>query len=246
VENVFPEIPDDIDQQRALIRAATRSRPDALLVAVAHPSALDDALLEAQAANIPLVFPVSGSYAVTPVTMVSSDNVALARAVAERLFADMADGGDVVILDGNPNSPNSAPRTEGFLAAVAEHPDIRVVDRRDGRYMYDDGLREMRAALDAHPEVDGVLAANDFMALGALDALAERGRTAPVVGVNAMPDAIAAIKAGRLLATSSFDAMKMASVAAEAAYRTLEGETVPARIELPVDVVDAANCDSWD
>lgn len=68
----------------------------------------------------------------------------------------------------------------------------------------------------------------------------------PVVGVNAMPEAIAAIKAGWMRATAAYDAMTMACIATEAAVRVISGEPVPAQIELPVDIVDADNCNAWD
>ena len=74
---------------------------------------------------------------------------------------------------------------------------------------------------------DAILAANDAMALGAIEALEAAGKPlVPVVGVNAVPDAIAAMTFGKLLATASFDAMKMACLAAETAVRYLNGETV--------------------
>jgi ribose transport system substrate-binding protein len=84
------------------------------------------------------------------------------------------------------------------------------------------------------------------MALGAIEALDAAGRRVPVVGVNAIPDAITAIKRGRLLATVDFDAMKIASIATEAAIRHLRGEPVPPEIILPVTIVDAANYRAWD
>jgi ribose transport system substrate-binding protein len=66
------------------------------------------------------------------------------------------------------------------------------------------------------------------------------------VGVNAIPDAIAAIKSGKLLATVDFDAMAFSSIATEAAIRHLRGERVPAEIILPVRIVDATNYLPWD
>ena len=57
---------------------------------------------------------------------------------------------------------------------------------------------------------------------------------------------MAAIKAGDLLASASFDAMKMACLAVEAAIRVLSGEKVPAEIVLPVEIVDRTNCAAWD
>jgi ribose transport system substrate-binding protein len=80
-----------------------------------------------------------------------------------------------------------------------------------------------------------------------LDALADMtGRREPlVVGVNALPEAIAAIAAGRMLATVNFDAMAMCALATEAALRHLRGEPVPRQIMLPVEIVDASNCANW-
>src|SRR5690606_9518686 len=97
-----------------------------------------------------------------------------------------------------------------------------------------------------HARLDGLVCANDVMALGALEAMAAAGRSFPVAGVNALPEAIAAIRTGRMLATADFDATKMACIAVEAAIRHLRGEAVPAEIMLPVQVVDRSNCAAWD
>ena len=99
---------------------------------------------------------------------------------------------------------------------------------------------------DQWPGVDAVLCANDVMALGVLDALdANPGHRPLVVGVNAIPEAVAAIAAGRMLATADFNAMAMSEIATEAAVRHLRGEAIPAEIMLPVQVVDAGNCAAW-
>jgi ribose transport system substrate-binding protein len=74
---------------------------------------------------------------------------------------------------------------------------------------------------------DAILAANDVMALAMLEVLAAAGLPRIVTGINAVPDAIAAIKQGTLLATADFDAMKMGCLATEAAIRHLRGERVP-------------------
>jgi ribose transport system substrate-binding protein len=69
--------------------------------------------------------------------------------------------------------------------------------------------------------------------------------TALVVGVNAIPEAIAAIAQGRMLATADFNAMQLAYLATECAVRHLRGETIPQQVELPVRIVDRDNCQDW-
>jgi ribose transport system substrate-binding protein len=115
-----------------------------------------------------------------------------------------------------------------------------------GNYQRATAAEAMAKLLAAKLEFDGVIAANDAMALGALDVLDEKGLARPVVGINAIPEAIAAIREGRMLATADFDAMKMACIATEAAVRYLRGERVPPSITLPVQIVDVSNCGAWD
>jgi ribose transport system substrate-binding protein len=117
-----------------------------------------------------------------------------------------------------------------------------------GEYQRGVAREVFQAARERWQGVDAVLCANDAMALGVLDALdaeESRARRPLVVGVNAIPEAVAAIASGRMLATADFDAMKMSALATEAAVRHLRGEAVPAEIILPVQLVDIGNCTAW-
>jgi ribose transport system substrate-binding protein len=83
---------------------------------------------------------------------------------------------------------------------------------------YDRRSRSARSAdwlADRTRRRTACLVANDIMALGVLDALHAAGQRSAVVGVNAIPEAIAAIRDGRMLATADFNAMQMAALATE-------------------------------
>jgi ribose transport system substrate-binding protein len=123
---------------------------------------------------------------------------------------------------------------------------MRVVTTICGNYQRDDTLHAGDALLRSAVRFDAILAANDVMALAMLEVLAAAGLPRIVTGINAVPDAIAAIKQGTLLATADFDAMKMGCLATEAAIRHLRGERVPGEILLPVQVVDRTNYARWD
>jgi ribose transport system substrate-binding protein len=246
VLNSYPQVPDDVSQQRALIEAALAERADAVVLAPVHPTALDATLSRVVEAGIPLVYMVSSSPAVPARSFVTADNRALALAVAQRLIAHLDGHGNLVLMEGHPDSPTSAPRTEGFLAAATEHTGIRIVAQARGHYQRNAAREAMAGILRREPKIEGIVAANDYMALGVLEALDAVGRSATLVGVNAMPDAIRAIRAGRLLATAAYDAMQMACMATEAAVRLLSGLPVPEVIVLPAEIVDAANCETWD
>jgi ribose transport system substrate-binding protein len=243
-----PEKPDDIEQQIALIGQAIAAKPDAVVFVPVDVTAVNGAILQFDGARIPLFNIITRTTAGRRVSFIGSDDRALASNIARYLFRKLGGEGTIIIVEGTPASATSTDRLKGFHDALGEHPDIKVRCSIHGDYQRDTARKAFHDVHRQWPGVDGILCANDAMALGVLDALAahpSRGTPPRVVGVNAIPEAVAAIAAGRMLATADFDAMKMSEVATEAANRHLRGEAVPPEIILPVQVVDAQNCAAW-
>jgi ribose transport system substrate-binding protein len=149
-------------------------------------------------------------------------------------------------MEGVPSSVTSNDRVRGFNDALKEFPDVRLVRKIRGDYLREPAKRAASELLHQGVRLDAVLAANDDMAIGMMAALDEAGATATVVSVNAIPEAITAIKAGKLLATVDFNSKDMATIATEALLRHLRGEAVPPEIMLPVQIVDRSNYANWD
>jgi len=239
-----PDIPDDVDQQIALVARAIDGRPDAMVFVPVDLTAMNEAILSINAAGIPLVNLISPTGVGERVCFIGSDDCALATEITRYIARRLKAGSRVVILEGTPASGTTRERMRGIQAGLAEYPALAVAASVRGDYQRDIACGAVKKLVAEGRRFDAIIAANDTMALGALDAL--EGLPMPVVGVNAIPEAIAAIKAGRLLATADFDAMKMACIATEAAFRHLRGEAILPRIMLPVQVVDASNCSHWD
>ncbi len=242
-----PEAPDSVPEQIALISRAIAEKPDAVVFVPCHETAVNDAILGFDAANIPLFNIIVPTTAGRRITFVGSDDRALANNIARYLFGKMGRRGTIIVLEGTPASATSHLRFAGFQDALAEHKDIAVRCSLQGEYQRTTARDVFLAAKDQWSGIDAVLCANDAMALGVLDALAQAksGFRPLIVGVNAIPEAVAAIASGRMLATANFDAMAMSEIATEAAARHLRGERVPAEIMLPVQVIDAGNCARW-
>ncbi len=246
VLHFVPEKPDDIEQQIALVDQAIAARPDAVVFVPVHLTALDDSVRKLNVAGIPIVNILNRLAAGRIVSFVGSDDYRLGRDIAVYLFRHMGGKGDVMIMEGVPAAVTSRDRVRGFRDAAGEWPGIRIVATRVGDFQETTARKVMTGFLAERIHIDGILSANDVMSLGILSVLESAGLNVPVIGVNALPEAIVSIKAGKLLATVDFDALKIACIATEAAVRHLRGETVPKEIILPVQVVDRTNYQPWD
>lgn len=240
-----PERPDNVEEQIALIGRAIAERPDAAVFVPVHETQVNSAILGFDAAGIPLFNFITPTTIGQRVCFVGSDDRALAANIARYLFAKLSGRGQIVILEGTPASATSHERLMGFHDVLEETPGIVVRASLRGEYQRDVTRDVILRNASKLQNVDAFLCANDAMALGVLDVLGATASTPLVVGVNAIPEAIEAIASGRMLATANFDAMAMSAIATVAALRHLRGETVPPKISLPVQVVDAANCSRW-
>lgn len=241
-----PATDDDPDEQSALIDEALAERPDAFVLIPAHPARVSAAIDRIHAARVPVFGCVNPLPVGRAVTYVGSDDHALGRKAAEFLYRHMNGRGRVLLVSGPSDSVTSVARVRAFEEAARAFAGIEIAGTCVGHYHRDRARQALAAWLPDHDPVDAVLAANDAMALGALEALRAAGRRAAVVGVNAAPEAVAAIRRGEMLATADFNAMGMAALAMECAVRHLRGERVPERIELPVELVERRNCSKWD
>jgi ribose transport system substrate-binding protein len=237
---------DDPADQSALIDRALAERPGAFVLAPVHPTKVNAAIERIHAARIP-VFAFVNPLPVPPaVTSVGSDDYALGLEAARYLYRHLGGRARVLLISGPLDSVTSIPRVRAFRDEAKQFPGIEIAGSCVGYYHRARAFEAVAEWLKQHAPFDACLAANDVMALGALEALRAAGRKAAVVGVNAIPEAVEAIKRGEMLATADFNAMHMASLATECAIRHLRGERVPPEIDLSVQMVDRHNFQSWD
>lgn len=240
-----PETPDDAPEQIALLNAVLAERPSAILLAPADDKALEPTVHAINAAGIPVVAFVDRMTEGEFVSFVGSDDVEMGYRTARYLLDRMGGRGDVVIIEGTATAPTSRDRIRGFRRAIAEDPGIRVLASVPGRYQTADADAAMTKLLAEHARIDGVISANDSMAVGVLAALRRAGRTAQVVGLNGTMEAARAIAEGRMLASEDYSGFALGCLAAETAIRHLRGQPVPKEVMLPVRIIDRSNVSEW-
>ncbi|MCF8476433.1 MAG: sugar ABC transporter substrate-binding protein [Pseudolabrys sp.] len=244
VIHYVPKRPDSIAEQTAAVGQALNDRPDIVLFTPVDDEAMAGPVKRLNDANIPIVLftnRLPGKF----ITYIGSDDVELGYKEAVYLFRHMGGKGRIVILEGVPAAPTSRDRLIGYRHALAEFPGITVLASGIGNYQRPDGRDVMAGMLKDHATIDAVLAANDSMALGALDALQAANRSAIVMSINGIIEAVRQVEAGAMLATVDFNMFKIACIATQAALRHLKDEKIPDRITLPTEIIDKTNYPAW-
>jgi ribose transport system substrate-binding protein len=239
-----PQKPDDVDQQKALVAQAIARGVDAVALNPADDVQMVEDLERLAAARIPVVTFINRMKG-PALAFVGSDDAAIGRRTASALFERLGGKGCVVGLEGLPGVPTSRARVAGFHDALKSFAGIEFGGMAVGEMLQAPAKQAMARLLARHPRIDGVWAGNDLMAFGALEALAEAGRSAQVVGINGLPAAIEHIERGTMLASADFSAFNIAAIATRAALRHLAGKPVPSEIMVPAELIDRANCRHW-
>ena len=136
----------------------------------------------------------------------SPDNVQSGYLVAKELFESMGGSGRVFVCEGMLGNTAAINRRIGLEQALAEYPGIVTEGTWDtGNWNTPEALTLVETWLTAYPDVGGVWCANDNMALGAIQALDKAGLKGKVgvVGVDAIPDIVEAVRDGYAIATVS-------------------------------------------
>ncbi|HEY2136614.1 MAG TPA: sugar ABC transporter substrate-binding protein [Xanthobacteraceae bacterium] len=243
-KHFVPQKPDNTEEQQQMVEQVLREKPDLVIFIPVDDVAMVASVKKLNAAKIPIVLaanPLPGSF----VTFVGADDAEIGYRQARYLFDKLGGTGDIVVIEGTPVAPTSRARLIGYQRALAEYPGIRVLASETGNYQQPDAKHVMAGLLGEHARIDAVLSANDGMALGALEALKDANRTAVVVGINGIADAVRQIETGAMLASVDFNMFKIGCVAMRAALRHLDGAPLPEKIMLPAEIIDKDNYKAW-
>ena len=166
---------------------------------------------------------------------IASDNVLGAELATKYLLELVGSSADVAELIGIPGASATIDRGKGFhnIADV----NLKVVASQTANFNRAEGLSVMENILQANPNIKGVFAHNDEMALGALEAIVASGKDIAIIGFDATEDAVLAVKDGLMKATVAQQPDLMGSIAVETAFKIANGEEVEKKIPVEVTLV---------
>lgn len=241
VTHYVPTKPDSIPEQLSQIDDVVIKKPNAIVFTPVDYKAMGAGVLKMNAAGIPVVNITDRSEAGKFVAFVGASDYELGLVTARHLFKSMGGKGNVVILDGVKGSIVSADRARGFTDALKENAQVKLLASQPANFQRLQGLQVMENLMQTHAQIDGVLAANDAMAAGAIEALEGANRKALVVGINGTKEAVDAIKAGKMLASGDYNGFLQGCVGTMAAIRELRKLPVPKEVMFKAAVIDKSN-----
>ena len=255
VELQMEDAQNDVAKQLDQINNFIASGVSAIIVNPVDTSATQAMSDAAAAANIPLVYvnrqPVNVDTLPDNQAFVASNEVDSGTLetieVCAQLKAAGKDKANVYVMMGELSNQAAVQRTADIhdvMAAGKCTVELTIIDEQTANWSRDQAQSLMTNWLSTGAAFDGVIANNDEMAIGAIQAMKAAGidmATVVVGGVDATQDALAAMQAGDLDVTVFQDAAGQGAGALDAAIKLSKGEAVDQKVYIPFQLVTSAN-----
>jgi ribose transport system substrate-binding protein len=238
---IVADAQNDAATQQDDVQNFVTQQVDAILVNPVDSEAVVPAIQAANQANIPVLALDRGASGGVIETLIASDNVEGGR-IAGRELIRLVGSGPVAQLEGIPGASPTRDRGQGFEEVINEQDAVQLVASQTANFDRAEGLNVTENILQANPDIKGIFAQNDEMALGAVRALGGRaGSEVKIVGFDAIEDALNAIQDGKMNATVAQQPARIGSLGVENAMKVIDGESVPKNIPVEVKLVTEEN-----
>ena len=232
------------------------TKMDALITAAINSTILLPCLKRANDMGIPVVdldgnldHAIAADAGVKIAFSIGSDNVAAGAQGADYLVSILgADAtGEVLVIEGLSGNITGKKRADGFAAQLTKAaPGLSIVASLPGDWDRGKAANITNDILTAHPDLVGIFAANDGMALGAVETVFAAGKQdqVTVIGVDGNSDAVKSIKEGRLDASVAQLPYLVGKQAVEMVGKVKAGEAVDEYVMVPTMVLTKAVLDA--
>jgi ribose transport system substrate-binding protein len=231
-----------IDQQISIVEDMILQHIDAIVIAPGSSTDLIPVLKKAQDAGIWIVnidnrldSQLSAKIGLVNVPFISVDNAQGAYLATKAIIGKVRPPAAAAILEGIRSATNSANRKQGALKAFQENPGIQIAAMESANWKIDEAFTVTSKIFTAHPEINILFCANDMMALGAIQYLQSTGKNnVQVAGFDALPEAVKAIREGKLQVTVDQNADQQGYLGVKFAVDMIQGKKPP--LETLIDV----------
>ena len=209
-----------------------------LLINPTDSDAVGNAIAVANQKKLPVITLDRAANKGQVVSHIASDNTAGGEMAGNYIAEKLGKGAKIIQLEGLAGTSAARERGAGFAKAAEAH-DFKILASQPADFDRSKGLNVMENLLTAQPEVQGVFAQNDEMALGALRAIQAAGKKDLVlVGFDGTDDGVKAVKGGKMAATIAQQPDKIGEIGVQTADKVLKGEKVEASIPVELKLIN--------
>jgi len=243
VQIQFEDAQGDVVRQLNQVQGFLNQKVDAVIVLPVDTSATASMTRSAVEAKTPLVYVNRHpDERVLPkgVVTVASNDIEAGQLQMRYLAEKLGGKGTLAIIMGDLAQNATHDRTEGVKQVLKDYPGIKIVEQQTAEWQRNKGMDLTSNWLLAGTRFDAIVANNDEMAIGAAMALQQAGKAKgeiAIVGIDGLPDGLAAIKRGMLVASVFQDPKAQATVALQAAIKMIKGEPVQADVWVPFELI---------
>ena len=243
IKGLSPIKPNNVEEQIRMMEDGITMKMDAIIVTPGDSKGIIRGIEKANQAGVPVMTVGTKTWGGRVIGFAGVPNEDAAYIVAKRFLEVLGGKGNVIILEGVPGTQVAIDRKAGIDRAIKENPNVKVLASQTAQFSRVEGMRVMENLLQQFPKLDGVLCANDEMALGAIEAIdaAKRLKEIKVSGFDGNNDAMKSIAEGRLVITGAQRPDAQGYWGVLGARMFLEGYPVPREMYVPCPTVDKSN-----
>jgi len=226
-----------ISKQNSDIQDMLAQGAEVLIVAPLNADGLEPAFQAAADQNVP-VFLIDREVTAKPcesyITFMGSNFVRQGQQAADLLAEATNEKAQVAILEGTPGASVTTDRQSGFVDQLkAEYPDMEVVASQTANFVRTEGQTVMEQLLQSNPDLTAVYAHNDEMALGAVQAIRDAGKTPgkdiKIVSIDGTEGAVQALAQGQVNGVVESNP-RFGPLAFQTVEKFLSGKPIPQNI----------------
>lgn len=237
----------DANKQISQVESFIAQGVDAIIMDPCDADASSPAVEKAKEAGIPIIN-VNSVTTAQPDAFVGSRDEESAELAIEYIADKLNGEGNILMIHGNPGQSAEIKRSDGAYVVLEDYPDIKLLAEDTAHWSREEAMALVENWIQSYgDQINAIFSQNDEMVMGALKA-AENNNVKDkmvIIGVDAIPDALQAIKDGRLDATVFQDAYGQGASAVETALKMVNGEKVEAETYVPFEVVTIDNVDKF-
>ncbi|MFE8065360.1 sugar ABC transporter substrate-binding protein [Priestia aryabhattai] len=239
---IAPSDGASVEEQDRFLERVLMESPDSLIIAPIYTDYISSALEDFVEQDIPVILLDTDIAWEDKTAYVGTDNVTLGRRAGELLGSQLQPGNEVAIL--GVDTTNSSAISDRIKGAKISLQSVGIEIVAEGIDISSEPLQvkeDLKMVLDEHPNLKGIIATTDELALPVFHAIEDLGYKIPVIGTDGSNEMIKLIEEEKLPGTVAQNSYDMGYLSVEAAMKVLNGENVSKNIDSGVDIIIKEN-----